>query len=83
MTCTMSVPEALGRLLAGTGFNYRVAGNQSIVLIDPKQPTVSAVGDGATALAPIVVQGASQAAQPPKEAALTKRTPLCLLTNSP
>lgn len=54
---TMSAPEAIGRLLAGTGISYRVAGNQSIVLSDPKQPATAAGADGATALAPIVVQG--------------------------
>lgn len=59
---TMSAPEAIGRLLAGTGISYRVSGNQSIVLTDPKKPIAAAGADGATALAPIVVQGASNGA---------------------
>ncbi len=59
---TMSAPEAIDRLLAGTGIGYRVAGNQSIVLTDPRQPAAAAGAGGATVLAPILVQGQSNGA---------------------
>ncbi|MCD4512169.1 TonB-dependent receptor [Brucella pseudogrignonensis] len=58
---TMTPPQAIERLLAGTGINYRVAGGQSIILTDPQRgiaDTGVAVGaDGSTVLETITVQG--------------------------
>ena len=59
LTGTMTPAEAVGRLLAGTGLSYRVAGAQSIVLVDPTQQAAGSTAPvrGVTELAPIVLQG--------------------------
>jgi iron complex outermembrane receptor protein len=64
---TMTPPEAIGRLLAGTGVRYRVLADRSIVLVDPSQPTASESGTplGATELQPIVLQGEGPLGTPP------------------
>lgn len=58
---TMTPPQAIERLLAGTGISYRVAGTRSIILADPQREvsnTGTAVGtDGSTVLETITVQG--------------------------
>lgn len=58
---TMTPPQAIERLLAGTGISYRVAGAQSIILADPQRGVAgaaTAVGsDGSTVLETITVQG--------------------------
>ncbi|AYD03593.1 TonB-dependent receptor [Neorhizobium sp. NCHU2750] len=58
---TMTAPEAISRILAGTGLSYRISGAQSIVLVDPKQPASGedADGAGATSLKPIVLHAES------------------------
>ena len=54
----MTPPQAIDRLLGGSGLSYRVAGPQSIVLVDPKQATAGAANvDGAIQLDTIVVSG--------------------------
>jgi hypothetical protein len=50
---TMTPPQAVSQLLAGTGFSLKVTGAQSIVLVDPAQLSAS----GAIALDTITVQG--------------------------
>ncbi len=57
---SMTPPQAVGQLLAGTGLSYRVSGAQSIVLVDPKQQAANggALPAGAIPLDTIDVQGA-------------------------
>ena len=59
----MSVPDAVGRLLAGTGLSYRVSGDKSIVLTDAVETAAVTrrYGD-ATPLAPIVVNRKTEGA---------------------
>lgn len=62
---SMTPPEAVKRLLAGSGITLRIASAQSIVLIDP-QKTASGNGSaepGATALQTITVQGEGDGTQ--------------------
>ena len=59
----MTPPQAISQLLGGSGLSYRVAGPQSIVLVDPKQATAGAANvDGAIQLDTIEVSGGKVAA---------------------
>lgn len=53
---TMTAPQAVERLLAGTGLGFRMTGPQSIVLVDPSQSGARAQAVQGIALDPIVVQ---------------------------
>lgn len=44
---SMTPPQAVGQLLAGTGLSYRVSGAQSIVLVDPSAQASNTVAAGA------------------------------------
>ncbi|WP_188612251.1 TonB-dependent receptor [Chelatococcus reniformis] len=65
---SMTPPQAVARLLAGSGLHYRVTGPQSIVLVDPARtaPGVGVVAaDGAIVLDTIDVQGQQALGTPP------------------
>ncbi|MET0313214.1 MAG: TonB-dependent siderophore receptor [Hansschlegelia sp.] len=58
----MSPPEAVGKLLAGSGVSYEVVAPRSIVLVDDRRSAQRATlvdADGAVTLSPIEVQGAA------------------------
>ena len=54
---SFSPQQALGRLLAGTGLSYRFTNASTVTIIGSEQSSDATGANGATALAPIVVQG--------------------------
>lgn len=55
---TLSVDEALSRLLGGTGLAWRYANASTVQVYDPARGATSGGADGEVALAPILVEGA-------------------------
>ncbi|WP_341992606.1 TonB-dependent siderophore receptor [Azorhizobium sp. AG788] len=78
---SMTVPQAVSQLLAGTGYTLRISGRDSILLVDPKQATGGA--EGGIKLDTIDVSGQAETAWGPVVGYVAKQSATGSKTDTP